>query len=161
MKKNLLIIFQLFFILSCTTTSNEMSNNNLKIGMSKKEFCVQVNSFRFSQDPCKTPLLSSINKVPGVYYPETKMEIMHDSKKKYFFVFKNVNIPYDYQNLKYGDGVLDKIFRSFEEAKEYSSAKKFSINENEIENAKQYCKNLGLEPKTEKFAECTLKRISN
>ena len=36
-----------------------------------------------------------------------------------------------------------------------------NLNENELENAKQYCKNLGLEPKTEKFAECTLKRISN
>tara|TARA_B100000941_G_C28487944_1_gene546131 strand:- start:180 stop:596 length:417 start_codon:yes stop_codon:yes gene_type:complete len=138
-----------------------MSNNNIKIGMSKKEFCIQVSSFRFSQDPCSQPLLSSINKVPGAYYPETKMEIMHDSKKEYFFVFKNVNIPYDYKNFKYGDGVLDKIFRSFDEAKDYSSGKKFSINKDKIEKAKEYCRNLGLEPKTEKFAECTLKRISN
>jgi len=83
--KKLLGILVLGLLLSgCGTTSSEMEKGNVKIGMTKDEFCIQVSTFRWSQNPCLTPLVSGLTNVPGVYYPETKMEIMHDTKKQYF-----------------------------------------------------------------------------
>jgi hypothetical protein len=159
MKKLLGILVLGLLLNGCGTTASHMEKGNVKIGMNKKEFCIQVNSFRFSQDPCAQPLFSSLNKVPGVYYPETKMEIMHDSKKQYFFVFENVNVPYDYYNLEYGDGTLAKIFRNFEEAKVFASGRKYSIGSDKVQKAKQACSDLGFEAGTEEFAECSLKKL--
>lgn len=159
MKKLTLIIFLGLFLNGCGTTSSHMEKGNVKIGMNKDEFCIAVNSFRFSQDPCKQPLLSGLSEVPGIYYPETKMEIMHDSQKDFFFVFQNVNVPYDYLKLKDGDGTLIKIFRNFEEAKVFASGRKFAIGSDKVEKAKQICKSKGFEPGTEDFADCSLKEL--
>ena len=128
--------------------------------MTKEDFCLAVNSFKFSQDPCKGTFMEGYNnEARGIYYPKTKMEIMHDLKKEYFFVFENVNNPFDYSTLNEGDGTLVKIFRNFGEAKTYASAIEFGIDNNKAEIAKKECKKLSLSPGTEEFAECTLKKI--
>ena len=158
--KNLIFIISLgLFLYGCGTTSSHMEKDNVSIGMNKKEFCVAVNTFRFNHDPCAQPLFSSLSEVPGIYYPQTKMEIMHDSQKEYFFVFENVNVPYDYNNLEYGDGILVKIFKNFEEAKVFASDRKFSIGSDKVEKAKQICKSKGFEAGTEEFADCSLKEL--
>jgi hypothetical protein len=99
------------------------------------------------------------NEARGLYYPETKMEIMHDLEKEFFFVFENVNRPYNYDTLKEGDGTLIKIFKNFDEAKKFASTKEFAIGDNQVQIAKQACKAKGLEPGTEEFAECSLKKL--
>tara|TARA_B100001175_G_C19239176_1_gene509185 strand:+ start:100 stop:594 length:495 start_codon:yes stop_codon:yes gene_type:complete len=158
-KKITLLIFLGLFLNGCATTSSNMEKGNVEIGMNKKEFCIAVTTFKWSHNPCAQPLFSSLNEVPGIYYPETKMEIMHDSQKEYFFVFENVNVPYDYNKLENGDGTLIKIFRNFEEAKVFASGRKFAIGSDKVENAKQICKSKGFEPGTEEFADCSLKEL--
>jgi hypothetical protein len=158
--KKILGIFVLSFLLyGCGTTASHMEKGNVKIGMTKEEFCLAVNSFRFSQDPCKSTYKGWTITARGLYYPETKMEIMHDLKKNYFFVFENVNSPVNYNTLKEGDGTLIKIFKNFDEAKKFASTKEFTIGDDKVQIAKQACETKGLEPGTEEFAECSLKKL--
>ena len=160
MKKLLAIIVLGFLLNGCGTTSSHMQKGNIKIGMTQDEFCVAVNSFRFSKDPCKGTFMEGFNnEARGLYYPETKMEIMHDLEKEVFFVFGDVNTPFNYDTLKNGDGTLIKIFKNFDEAKEFSSGKKFAIKDDKIKIAKQACISKGLMPGTEEFADCSLKKI--
>ena len=160
MKKITLLIFLGLFLNGCGTTSSHIEKGSAKIGMNKEEFCLALFTWKWSQDPCNTPLTSSIYSAPGAYYPETKMEIMHDSKMEYFFVFENVNKPYNYHNIwEQGDGTLIKIFKDHDEAKKFASSKNFSISSSKIEKAKEAFKKIGLNEKTEEFADCTLKKI--
>ena len=110
------------------------------------------------------------NKPRGIYYPETKMEIMYDQNKEFFFVFENVTIPYDWydpyksiwvsgpEDIK-GDGTLIKIFKNYDDAKNFASGKEFSIGSDKVQQAKKACKDLGFESGTEEFAECSLKKL--
>ena len=160
MKKILSIFVISFLLYGCGTTASHMEKGNVKIGMTQVEFCLAVNSFRFSKDPCKGSFMEGFNnEARGLYYPETKMEIMHDLEKEFFFVFKNVNRPFNYDTLKEGDGTLIKIFKNFNEAKKFASTKEFAIGDNQVQIAKQACKAKGLEPGTEEFAECSLKKL--
>ena len=160
MKKLLGILVLGLLLYGCGTTASHMAKGNVKIGMTKDEFCLAVNSFRFSKDPCKGTFMEGFNnEAKGLYYPETKMEIMHDLEKEFFFVFGDVNTPYNYDTLKEGDGTLIKIFKNFDEAKKFASAKEFAIGDDKIQIAKQACKTKGLEPGTEEFADCSLKKI--
>ena len=148
------------FLSACGTTSSNMKKGNIIIGMTKDGFCTAVNSFRFSQDPCKGTFMEGYNNTArGLYYPTTQMEIMHDLKKEYFFIFENVTIPFNYDGLKKGNGTLVKIFRNFNEAKSYASNIKFENKEDNIEKAKQECTDLLLKPGTVEFADCNLKKI--
>ena len=81
------------------------------------------------------------------------------NKKNYFFVFENVNSPVNYNTLKEGDGTLIKIFKNFDEAKKFASTKEFTIGDDKVQIAKQACETKGLEPGTEEFAECSLKKL--
>ena len=164
MKKIIAILVLGLFVSGCgtgltNTTASNMDKGAAKIGMTKEEFCFEFNTLRLSQDPCKGPLFSSPYKVLGLYFPETKMEIVHDAKAEYFFVFENVTTPIDRQNVIYGDGTLIKIFRDYENAKSFASGKKFSIGADKVQIAKQACKSLGFEPGSEEFAECSLKKL--
>ena len=160
MKKLLAIVVLGFLLNGCGTTSSHMQKGNVKIGMTKYEFCHAVVSFRFSQDPCSATFMEGFNnQARGLYYPESKMEIMHDLKKEFFFVFKDVDTQFNYDTLKTGDGTLIKIFKNFDEAKEFSSGKKFVIKDDMIKIAKQACISKGLMPGTEEFADCSLKKI--
>jgi len=160
MKKILGVIILGLLLNGCSTTSSNMEKGKIKIGMTKYEFCLAVNSFKFSQDPCKGTFMEGYNnEARGIYYPKTKREIMHDLKKEYFFVFENVNRPFDYSTLKEGDGTIVKIFRNFDEAKTYASNIDFEIKEDNAQKAKQECTDLLLKPDTEEFADCTLKKI--
>ena len=160
MKKILLITFLGLILNGCGTTSSHVEKGSVKIGMSKDDFCVQVNSFRFAEDPCKMTFKEGYNlKARGMYYPQTKMEIMHDLKKEYFFVFENVSVPFNYATLDEGNGSLVQIFKNFDKAKSYASNIKFEIEENIPDKAKKLCKDLSIEIGTEEFADCTLKKI--
>tara|TARA_B110000858_G_scaffold130889_1_gene148813 strand:- start:33 stop:530 length:498 start_codon:yes stop_codon:yes gene_type:complete len=160
MKKILGIIVLGLLLSGCGTTSSHMEKGNVKIGMTKDDFCIAVNSFRFSQDPCKGTFMEGArNEARGLYYPTTQMEIMHDLKKEYFFIFENVTIPFNYAELEEGNGTLVKISRNFDEAKSYASNIKFEIKEDNAQKAKQECTDLLLKPDTEEFADCTLKKI--
>ena len=160
MKKVIGIIILGLLLNGCGTTASHMAKGNVKIGMTKDEFCRAVNSFRFSKDPCKGTFMEGFNnEAKGLYYPETKMEIMHDLEKEFFFVFGDVNTPYNYDTLKEGDGTLIKILKNFNDAKKFASAKDFAIGDDKIQIAKQACKTKGLEPGTEEFADCSLKKI--
>tara|TARA_B100001964_G_scaffold234455_1_gene293126 strand:- start:676 stop:1173 length:498 start_codon:yes stop_codon:yes gene_type:complete len=160
MKKIIAILVLGLLLNGCGTTASHMAKGNVKIGMTKDEFCLAVNSFRFSKDPCKGTFMEGFNnEARGLYYPETKMEIMHDLEKEFFFVFGDVNTPYNYDTLKEGDGTLIKILKNFNDAKKFASAKDFAIGDDKIQIAKQACKTKGLEPGTEEFADCSLKKI--
>jgi len=160
MKKIIAILVLGLLLNGCGTTASHMAKGNVKIGMTKDEFCLAVNSFRFSKDPCKGTFMEGFNnEAKGLYYPETKMEIMHDLEKEFFFVFGDVNTPYNYNTLKEGDGTLIKILKNFNDAKKFASAKDFAIGDDKIQIAKQACKTKGLEPGTEEFADCSLKKI--
>ena len=160
MKKIIAILVLGLLLNGCGTTASHMAKGNVNIGMTKDEFCLAVNSFRFSKDPCKGTFMEGFNnEARGLYYPETKMEIMHDLEKEFFFVFGDVNTPYNYDTLKEGDGTLIKILKNFNDAKKFASAKDFAIGDDKIQIAKQACKTKGLEPGTEEFADCSLKKI--
>ena len=129
--KKLIFIFVIGLILyGCGTTASKMEKGDVvNIGMSKEEFCTAVVSMRAAKDPCTSGSYMSV-KASGLYYPDTKMEIMHDSDKEYFFVFKDVNTPFNYKDWsKKGDGNLIKIFRNLNEAQKYASALKFEIED--------------------------------
>jgi hypothetical protein len=162
--KIFLFIILGLFLNSCgtgltNTTSSNMKAGAAKIGMTKKEFCLEFNTLRLSQDPCKGPIFKSPYKTLGLYFPETKMEIAHDAKLKYFFVFENVTTPIDRFNVLDGDGTLIKIFNNFEEAKDFAAGAKYSIGTDKVKKAKEACKNLGFNPGSEEFAKCSLKKL--
>ena len=162
MKKLLGILVLGLFLNGCSTTSANLEKGNIQIGMTKQEFCDAVNSLNFKQNPCALTWSERYNKKPrGVYYPETKMEIMHDLMMESFFVFENVTIPHDWYDAwnDKGDGTLVKIFKDLDEAKNFASGANFSIGTDKVQKAKQACINLGLVTGTEEFAECALKKL--
>ena len=94
MKKLLGILVLGLFVSGCgtgltNTTASNMDKGAAKIGMTKEEFCFEFNTLKFKQDPCKAPIFSSLSETLGLYYPDTKMEIAHDSRAEVFFVFEN------------------------------------------------------------------------
>ena len=152
-----LILF--FLILSgCATTSQQVENSAVKVGMNKDDFCQAVYAFNPKKWPCSSGSYLS-SKAIGAYYPETKMEIMHDSLKTHYFVFKDVNTPFNYENWNVGDGTLIKIFKSFDNAKKYASELDFEIEEDIAIIAKNGCKSSGLKEGTDEFADCSLNAI--
>ena len=162
--KKLICIFVLGLLLQgCSTTSSNMDSGNIKIGMSKKDFCIQMSTFSFKNDPCFNHVgfsRESQNILNGIYYPETKKEIMHDSnKKEYFFVFQNVNTPFNYRTLKNGDGTLEKIFKNIDDAKAFASQKSFLVDDNKVDKQMKACKDLGFVINTKVFADCVLKKL--
>ena len=163
MKKLLTFLLVILLLPGCSTTSSNMDSGNIKIGMSKKDFCIQMSTFSFKNSPCFSALgfsRESLEVLNGIYYPETKKEIMHDSnKKKYFFVFQNVNTPFNYRTLKEGDGTLEKIFKNFDDAKVFASQKSFLVNDKMIEKHMKACKDMGLLINTEEIANCVLKKL--
>lgn len=162
MKKHstFILIFISIFLNSCATTSQNVRSGDIKIGMSKKDFCVASVTFKSGENPCSKPIFSLGLEAPGIYFPSTKMEIMHSTKKDYFFVFQNVSIPFDYTTFKEGDGFLKKIFKNFDEAKEFASGgNKLLIKQNNIDKAKQICSQKGMVKGTEEFADCSLTEL--
>jgi len=164
MKKLLGILVLGLFVSGCgtgltNTTASNMDKGAAKIGMTKEEFCFEFNTLKFKQDPCKAPIFSSLSETLGLYYPDTKMEIAHDSRAEVFFVFENVNTPINRVKVTDGDGTLVKIFYNFEEAKKFASGATFSIEKDKVQMAKQACSDLGFEAGTEEFAECSLKKL--
>jgi hypothetical protein len=171
MKKAMGIIILGLLLSGCATTSSNLEKGNIQIGMSKKEFCYQATSLNAKKNTCSLTWKEMYDKKPrGIYYPETNMEIMHDFYMESFFVFENVTIPYDWfdpyesawvsgpEDIK-GDGTLVKIFKNFDEAKNFASGKEFSVGTDKVQQAKQACENLGFETGTEEFAECSLKKL--
>lgn len=142
----------------CATTSKQVEGGDVTLGMNKDDFCQAVYTFNPKKWPCSSGSYLS-SKTSGVYYPDTKMEIMHDSLKTYFFVFENVSKPFNYANWNVGDGKLIKIFKSFDNAKKFASELDFEIEEDIAIIAKNGCESSGLKVGTEEFADCSLNAI--
>ena len=112
-----------------------MASGNIKTGMTKQEFCLEVNSFKFSQDVCKGFVETNEKNQKRVmkYYPGIKKEILTDEKKEFFFVFKNVNFPYKEPG-NTGDGVLALVAKNFDEAYAFAHAEENNKNQNKADN---------------------------
>ena len=124
-----------FLLIGCSTTKNHMASGNIKTGMTKQEFCLEVNSFKFSQDVCKGFVETNEKNQKRVmkYYPGIKKEILTDEKKEFFFVFKNVNFPYKEPG-NTGDGVLALVAKNFDEAYAFAHAEENNKNQNKADN---------------------------
>jgi hypothetical protein len=161
MKKLVLLATLIFLLNACASPEKKITQGKIKIGMPKYSFCYETIGF---SGPCSATFGDGYNnKNRGLYYPDLKMEILWAPKPKSFFVFNKVTTPINWANYgKYmyeGNGYLEKIFNSKEEAIKYISSKAELISKDHVYIAKQGCKSEGLTPGTEKFAECSLKRI--
>ena len=118
MKKLLGIVVLGLLLSGCSTTETHLHRGNITIGQSKSSFCYAVNSMNFKSDSC-------MNDSSRYYNLETKKEILSDSYKEIFFVFKNVNRRTKGHGgpKRHGDGVLEKIFYNYEEAVDFASKK--------------------------------------
>ncbi len=159
MKKVLGLIVISLLLNGCVGVESNLKKGNITIGMSKYQFCYVDTTL---SGPCGGTFMDGFNNIAGgMYYPETKKEVMWARKKaKTFFVFKDVSQPFNYDTFDVGDGKLEKMFKSKEEALEYASGKEGSlIDNNKILAAKTYCESKGFTPGTEEFADCSLKKI--
>ena len=152
----------------CATTSPDVTQNKIRIGMSKTEFCNEAMSMSAKKDACRLTFTEMMENTPrGPYYPDTKMEIMYNLTSETYYVFENVTIQHDWykpyksawSSKTKGNGTLAKIFTNYDEAKKFASGVSFSIKTNKFSKAKQDCKDEGLTEGTESFAECTLKKL--
>ena len=173
MNKYSVILIIFLFLSGCETTSSKSVNykqNKIYIGMNKSDFCYEAGSMNAKKDPCRLTYSEMLNSKPrGAYYPDTKMEIMHDLTTEKYYVFENVTIPHDwYDPFKgilivktKGNGTLIKIFNNYDEAKKFASGINYSIKNDKISQAKKHCKDQGFAEGTESFAECTLKKLKD
>jgi hypothetical protein len=168
MKSLLSIVVLSLLLTSCATTSSNIEQNKIKIGIDKSEFCYEAGTMSAKKDPCRLTYSEMLNAKPrGAYYPDTKMEIMHNLTSEKYYVFENVTIQHDwykpykstFSTKTKGNGTLVKIFNNYDEAKKFASGLDFSIKTDKISKAKQACKKLGLVQGEENFAECTLKKL--
>jgi hypothetical protein len=168
MKKLLWLAFLGLLLSSCATTSPNVTQNKIRIGMSKTEFCYETVSMSAKKDPCTLTYTEMLKSTPrGPYYPDTKMEIMYNLTSETYYVFENVTIQHDWYDpfksflgrKSKGNGTLAKIFTNYDEAKKFASGISFSIKNDKISKAKQDCKDKGLSEGTENFAECVLKKL--
>ena len=157
MRNLLFFIIFVFLLNSCVGVESNLKKGNIFIGMYKYQFCDVDTKL---SGPCGGTFMEGFNNVSrGLYFPELKREIMWEKKPKSFFVFENVRTPFNYDTFATGNGKLEKIFKTKDEAIKYISSKGSLLKEDFVYIAKQGCKAAGLEPGTEEFAECALKRI--
>ncbi|MDA7556480.1 hypothetical protein N8729_00810 [Candidatus Pelagibacter sp.] len=173
MNKYILILITILFLSGCETTSSKSVNykqDKIYIGMNKSDFCYEAGSMNAKKDPCRLTYSEMLNSKPrGAYYPDTKMEIMHNLTTEKYYVFENVTIQHDwYKPFKgvlsiktKGNGNLIKIFNNYDDAKKFASGVNYSIKKDKISEAKKYCKDQGLTEGTESFAECSLKKLKD
>ena len=79
MKKYFGIIILSFLLTSCVGVETNLKKGNIYIGMSKAEFC-SVDTVL--SGPCGGTFMDGFNNISGgMYYPETKKEVMWARKK--------------------------------------------------------------------------------
>ena len=92
MKKLLGIAVLCLLLNGCATTSPDVTQNKIRIGMSKTEFCNEAMSMSAKKDACRLTYTEMMKNTPrGPYYPDTKMEIMHNLTSEKNYVFENVS----------------------------------------------------------------------
>ena len=157
MKNFFFFIIFVFLLNGCVGVESNLKKGNIYIGMSKDQFCYVDTKL---SGPCGGTFMEGFNNISrGLYFPELRREIMWAKKPKSFFVFENVRTPFNYDTFATGNGKLEKIFKTKDEAIKYISSKGSLLKEDFVYIAKQGCKAAGLETGTEEFAECALKRI--
>jgi len=168
MKKLLWLIVLGLLLNSCASTSPNVVQNKIRIGMNKTEFCWEKGSMSAKKDACRLTYTEMLKSKPrGPYYPDTKMEIMYNLTSETYYVFENVTTQHDWYDpykgflgtKSKGNGTLAKIFTNYDEAKKFAGGVSFSIKIDKISKAKQDCKCKGLSEGTENFAECVLKKL--
>ena len=74
MKKLLWLAFLGLLLNSCATTSSNVTQNKIRIGMSKTEFCYETMSMSAKKDACTLTYTEMLKSTPrGPYYPDTQM----------------------------------------------------------------------------------------
>ncbi len=81
--RNILLIFSLLFLFSCTTGEKLISSGKIQKGLSKQDMRGKFMSSKLSEDPF-------LPEGGRLYFRDTKTEIIYPSSKSYFYVFTNV-----------------------------------------------------------------------
>ncbi|MBD1108733.1 hypothetical protein IDH26_01315 [Pelagibacterales bacterium SAG-MED50] len=111
----IILIFSItFFLSACSSGTKVVNSNKIKPGMSKDKvnLVLYVNAM---MDQITIP--QSYRE----YFSSEKKEILGDDKGKVYYVFKNVNTPVKCGILlcDTGDGILEKTFFSYSEARKF------------------------------------------
>ena len=112
--RNVLLIFSLLFLFSCTTGEKLISSGKIQKGLSKQDMRGKFMSSTLSEDPF-------LPEGGRLYFSETKTEIIYPSSKSYFYVFTNVFKPMKCGNwaCDLGNGYYDSWHVSIPAARKY------------------------------------------
>ena len=112
--RNILLIFSLLFLFSCTTGEKLISSGKIQKGLSKQDMRGKFMSSTLSEDPF-------LPEGGRLYFSETKTEIIYPSSKSYFYVFTNVFKPMKCGNwaCDLGNGYYDSWHVSIPAARKY------------------------------------------
>ena len=112
--RNVLLIFSLLFLISCTTGEKLISSGKIQKGLSKQDMRSKFMSSTLSEDPF-------LPEGGRLYFSNTKTEIIYPSSKSYFYVFTNVFKPMKCGNwvCDLGSGYYDSWHVSIPAARKY------------------------------------------
>ena len=112
--RNVLLIFSLLFLFSCTTGEKLISSGKIQKGLSKQDMRGKFMSSTLSEDPF-------LPEGGRLYFSNTKTEIVYPSSKSYFYVFTNVFKPMKCGNwaCDLGNGYYDSWHVSIAAARKY------------------------------------------
>ena len=112
--RNILLIFSLLFLFSCTTGEKLISSGKIQKGLSKQDMRGKFMSSTLSEDPF-------LPEGGRLYFSATKTEIIYPSSKSYFYVFTNVFKPMKCGNwaCDLGNGYYDSWHVSIPAARKY------------------------------------------
>ena len=112
--RNILLIFSLLFLFSCTTGEKLISSGKIQKGLSKQDMRGKFMSSTLSEDPF-------LPEGGRLYFSNTKTEIVYPSSKSYFYVFTNVFKPMKCGNwaCDLGNGYYDSWHVSIPAARKY------------------------------------------
>ena len=112
--RNVLLIFSLLFLFSCTTGEKLNSSGKIQKGLSKQDMRGKFMSSSLSEDPF-------LPEGGRLYFSNTKTEIVYPSSKSYFYVFNNVFKPMKCGNwaCDLGNGYYDSWHVSIPGARKY------------------------------------------
>ena len=112
--RNVLLIFSLLFLFSCTTGEKLISSGKIQKGLSKQDMRGKFMSSTLSEDPF-------LPEGGRLYFSNTKTEIIYPSSNSYFYVFTNVFKPMKCGNwaCDLGNGYYDSWHVSIAAARKY------------------------------------------
>ena len=114
--KKICIALLLFGIIGCSTGYDLVTNNTIKLGMTKRVFLDATVSSYIQDDPFLSPCYRK-------YYSQAKLEVMSSSSRSIYYIFENVFTPSTpscgRSNNSLGNGTLASIQYSLSDANDY------------------------------------------